>query len=182
MKKSKLTLIGIAVISTFFLTSSAMAWRGGMGRGMGGGGLGPDGCMFFSVPNLTEEQSAKLTDLQKSFIMDTSKLRSDLAVKRIELNQLLRQSQPKTEEVMAKQEELSDLQSQLQKKCLSKQLDMRKILTDEQLSQIPPSGYGPGANNPPGWRRGYGPSQGQSFGPGGGGYWGNMRGRRPCWW
>ena len=163
MKKSKLTLLGIAVISTFFLTSSAMAWRGGMGRGMGGGGLEPDGCMFFSVPNLTEEQSAKLTDLQKSFIMNTSKLRSDLAVKRIELNQLIRQSQ-------------------LQKKCLSKQLDMRKILTDEQLSQLPPYGYGPGANIPPGWGRGYGPSQGKSFGPGGGGYWGNMRGRRPCWW
>ena len=182
MKQSKLTLLGITLICTFLLTSSAMAWRGGMGRGMGGCGLGPDGWMFFSVPNLTEEQSAKLTDRQKSFIANTSNLRSDLAVKRMELNQLLRQSQPKTEEVMAKQKELSDLQSQLQQKCLSKQLDMRKILTDEQRSQLPPYGYGPRANMPPGWMRGFGPSQGQSFGPGGGGYWGNMRGRRPCWW
>ncbi len=178
MKKTKLTLLGIAVMSTFLLTSSAMAWRGGMGRGMGGFGAGPDGCIFFSVPNLAEEQSAKLTDLQKSFIMDTSKLRSDLAVKRIELNQLLRQSQPKKEEVMAKQEELSNLQSQLQQKCLSKQLDMRKILTEEQLSQLPPYGLGPYQGS----TRGYGPQQGQGFGPGAGGSGNNMRGRRPCWW
>ncbi len=177
MKKTKI-ILGMALISTFLLTSSTMAWRGGMGRGMGGFGAGAEGCLFFSVPNLTEEQSAKLTDLQKSFIMDISKLRTDLAVKRIELNQLLRQSQPKTEEIMAKQEELSNLQSQLQQKCLSKQLDMRKILTEEQLSQLPPYGLGPY----PGRMRGYGPQQGQGFGPGTGGNWNNMRGRRPCWW
>lgn len=181
MKKSKLALLGIAVMGTLFLASSAMALRGGMGRGMGGCGLGPDGCVYFSVPNLTEEQSAELTDCQKRFVMDTSKIKSDLAVKRIELNQLLRESQPKTEAVMAKQKELSDLQSQLQKKCLSKQLNVRNILTDEQLSQLPPYGYAPGSHTPPGWMKGYGPLQGQTFGPGGGGYW-NMRGRKPCWW
>lgn len=182
MKKSKLALLGIIVTGALFLASSSMAWRGGMGRGMGGCGLRTDGCFFFSIPNLTEEQSTKLTDCQKHFVMDTSKIRSDLAVKRIELNQLLRESQPKTEEVMAKQKELSNLQSQFQEKCLSKQLDMRKILTDEQLSQLPPHGYGPGSRTPPGWMKGYGPLQEQTFGPGGGGYGYNMRGRRPCWW
>lgn len=181
MKKSKLTLVGIVVTVALFLTSSSMAWRGGMGRGMGGCGLGFDGCIHFSVPNLTEEQSAKLTDCQKRFVMDTSQIRSDLAVKRIELNQLLSESQPKTEQVLAKQKELSNLQSQLQEKCLSKQLDMRKILTEEQRSQLPTFGYGPGTENPAGWMRGYGPPRGQGFGPGGG-YWGNVRGRRPCWW
>jgi Spy/CpxP family protein refolding chaperone len=187
MKKITFIFLGIALISAFFLTSSVIAQGYGMGRGMGGWGCGwgPGTCWSFGIPNLTAEQSAKMTDLQKSFIEDASKLRSELAVKRIEFDQLLAQTQPNTEEVMAKQKELTQLQSQLQQKCLSNQLKMRKILSEEQLSQLP-YGFGPNAspfpNYSPGWMRGYGPPQGQGFGPGRGGPWGNRRGRGPCWW
>ena len=184
MKKITLMLLGTAFIGTFLLTSSAMAWRCGWGRGMGGWGcgLGPGTCWSFGIPNLTTEQSAKLTDLQKNFIDETSKLRSELAVKRIELNQLLSQPQLNPEEVMAKQKELTQLQSELQQKYLSKQLNMRKIFSEEQFSQLP-YGYGPNANPfpnyPPGWMRGYGPPQGQGFVPGRGGSWGNRWGCAP---
>ena len=183
MKKIIVTFVGMALICFFFLTSSAMAWRGGMGRGMGGcgWGWGPGSCMLFSLPNLTEDQSLKMADIQKNFIKENSKLKSDLAVKRIELNQLLAQPQTKTDEVMAKQKELSNLQSQLQQQCLRNQLEMRKILTDEQLSQLP-YGLGSDANYFPGLMRGYVPLQGQGFSPGRGGAWGNRWGRRPCWW
>ena len=186
MKKITLTLIAVALISSLLLTSSAMALRCGWGMRMGGVGciLGPGACGPFWIPNLTAEQSAKLTELQKNFIEETSKLRSELAVKRIELNQLLAQLHPNPEEVIAKQKELSHLQSQLQQKCVSNQLEMRKIIPEEQLSQIP-YGYGftadPFPNYSPRRMRGCGPPQGQSFAPGRGGACGNRWGCRPWW-
>jgi len=186
MKKITLTLIAVALISSLLLTSSAMALRCGWGMRMGGVGciLGPGACGPFWIPNLTAEQSAKLTELQKNFIEETSKLRSELAVKRIELHQLFAQPQPNLEELMAKQKGLSHLQSQLQQKCLRKQSEMRKILPEEQLSQIP-YGYGftadPFPNYSPRRMRGYGPPRGQGFTPGRGGAWGKRWGRRPWW-
>jgi len=186
MKKITHALIAVVLISSFPLTSSAMALRCGWGMRMGGFGYGlrPGACWPFWIPNLTSEQSAKLTELQKNVIEEISKLRSELAVKRIELNQLLAQLHPNPEEVIAKQKELSHLQSQLQQKCVSDQLEMRKILTEEQLSQIP-YGYGfnanPFSNYSPGWMRGYGPPHGQSFAPGRGGACGNRWGCRPWW-
>ncbi|KPJ60992.1 MAG: hypothetical protein AMJ42_01255 [Deltaproteobacteria bacterium DG_8] len=178
--------IGITLVSSLLLTSVAMAWRGGMKRGMRGWGcgFGPGTCLSSGISNLTSEQSAKLTKLQKNFIQETSKLRSDLTVHRIELNQLLAQPHPNTEEVMAKQKEFTNLKSQLQQKCLGKQLEMRKILTEEQLSQLR-YGFDPNANRfinqSPGWMRGYGPPQGQGFGLDRGGVWSKRRGWRPWW-
>ena len=185
MKKITFILMGITLISSLLITSTAVAWNCGAGRGMGGNGwgcgMGPGLCWLYGIPNLTAEQSAKLADLQKKHIEETSKLRSELAVKRIEFNQLLAQPQPNSEEVMAKQKEVTNLQSQLQQKCLRNQLEMRKILTEEQLSQLP-YGYGPDDNFLPGQMRGYGPPQGQGFGPGRGGAWGHRGGfRKRCW-
>ncbi len=182
MKKITIMFLGIILVSSFLFITSAMAWRCGTGRGMGGWGcgMGPGICWSYGFPNLTTEQSAKLTDLQKNSVENTSKLRSELTVKRIELDQLLAQSQPDPKVVMAKQKEHTDLQSQLQQKCLNNQLEMRKILTEEQLSQLP-YGYGPDDNFLPGQMRGYGSSQGQGFGPGRRGYSGHRRGCGPCW-
>lgn len=181
--KTTFIFLGIALISASLLASSAIAQGYGMGRGMGGRGcgMGSGTCWLFDVPNLTEEQSAKMTDLQKSFIKETLKLRSELTVKRIELNQLLAKNRPNTEEVMAKQKEFTQLQPQLQQKCLSNQLEMRKILSEEQLSQIPyRSGYyaNPFPNYSQGQVRGYGHPQGLGYGPGRGRAWGNRWGCR----
>ena len=184
MKKTTFIFLGIALISAFLLASSAIAQGYGMGRGMGGRGfgMGPGTCWLFDLPNLTEDQSAKMTDLQKGFIKETSKLRSELAVKRIELNQLLAKTRPTVEEVTAKQKEFTQLQSEIQQKCLSNQLEMRTILTDEQLSQIPYRSGSPSPNYSQGQMRGYGPPQGLGYGPGRGRAWGNRWGCRQGWW
>ena len=184
MKKTTFIFLGIALISAFLLASSAIAQGYGMGRGMGGRGcgMGPGTCWLFDVPNLTEEQSAKMTDLQKGFIKETSKLRSELAVKSIELNQLLTKTRPTVEEVMSKQKELTQLQSELKQKCLSNQLEMRTILTDEQLSQIPYRSGSPSPNYSQGQMSGYGPPQGLGYGPGKGRAWGNRWGCRQGGW
>jgi Spy/CpxP family protein refolding chaperone len=189
MKKITLALMGMALISTLLLTSGVLAGRGGagMGRhGMGGCGMemrmgmGPGTCWALSFPDLTAEQSAKLTDLQKRFIEGTSKIRSDVAVKRIELNQLLNQPQPNTEEVMAMQKELLNLQSQLQQKCLSSQLEIRKIVPEEQLSQFS-NRLGSGSYASPEGMREYGPPRGRGFGPCREGTWDNRGGGRQGW-
>ena len=184
MKKFTLIFLGITLIISLLITSTALAWNCGPGRGWGGGGwcgCGPDNFSFSAVPNLTAEQSEKLATLQKKHIEETSPLRTERATKNIELDQLLAQPQPQTEEILLKQKELSNLQSQLQQKCLSKQLEMRQILTKEQLSQLQ-YGFETNENALSGQMRSYVPPQGQGFGPGRGRNWGHRGGcRKRCW-
>jgi Spy/CpxP family protein refolding chaperone len=184
MKKFTFIFMGIILMSSVLITSIGLAWNCGVGSGWGEGGwcgCGPNNLSFSWVPNLTVEQSEKLANLQKTHIEEASVLRTERAIKNIELDQLFAQPQPKTEEILLKQKELSNLQSQLEQKCLSKQLEMRKILTEEQLSQAP-YGFGTNENLSSGQMKGYVPPQGQGFGPGGGRHWGHRSGcRNRCW-
>ena len=166
MKKITLMLLGIFLICSFFVVTSAVAGCCGAGRGMGGcgcGGWGPNTLVSSSVENLTPEQSEKFTNLQKNHIQETATLRTDLAVKRIERDQLLSQPQPSRDEILAKQREITDLQSQMQQKALIRELEMRTFLTEEQLTQL---NYGYGTNPNFSTGRGAGPPSGQGFGPG----------------
>ena len=163
MKRIRCTFIGITLITFFLSAASAMAFRCSAGGGMGGcGWCGsvPNSLSFYEVPKLTAEQSENLAQFQKAHIEETSALRTDLAVKKIELNQLLAQPQPLKDPALQLQKEISNLKSQLQQKCLSRHLEMRSILTEEQRTQLP---YGPGprsSNASSGWMRGNGPPRG----------------------
>ena len=168
MKTIRCTFIGITLITFFLSAVSAMAFRCGAGGGMGGCGWcgsGPNSLSLYEVPNLTAEQSEKLAQFQKAHIEETSALRTELAVKKIELNQLLAKPQPLKDPALQLQKEISNLKSQLQQKCLSRHLEMRSILTEEQRTQLP---YGPGPrlNASSGWMRGNGAPRGQGCGPG----------------
>ena len=185
MRKIGFVLVGSAFLIFLLTASSAVAQRYGGGRGMGGCGWCPWGSNDltpFGISNLTQEQSGKLADLQKKHIEETGQLRPTLAVKGIELDQLLDQSQPNTEVVLSKQKEISALQAQLQEKCLQRQMDMRSLLTDEQRTELI-NRFDPDDQFAPGWKRGGGPRQGQGSGRGrgyGGDGWGGCGG--PCWW
>jgi Spy/CpxP family protein refolding chaperone len=183
MKKIGFVLAGAACLIFLITTSSAVAQRYGGGRGMGGCGwcgMGPNALSPIWVPDLTQEQSGKLANLQKKHIEETSQLRTSLAVKGIEMDQLLDQPQPNTDEVLAKQKELNSLQAQLQEKCLRRQMEMRSLLSDEQRSELlnrfdrDDDQFGPGM--------GGGPRQGQGFGRGKGHGRGGRGGCGPCWW
>ncbi len=183
MKRIRSTFIGITLITFFLSAGSAMAFRCGAGGGMGGCGWcgsGPNSLSLYDVPNLTAEQSEKLAQFQKAHIEETSALRTELAIKQIELNQLLAQPQPQKDPALQLQKEISNLRSQLQQKCLSRHLEMGSILTEEQRAQLP-SGPGPRGNASSGWMRGNGPPCGQGFGPGGpGGFRGQGGGCGSC--
>jgi len=185
MKKIKCMFIGITLITFFLSAGSAMAFRCGAGGGMGGCGWcgsGPNSLSFNEVPNLTAEQSEKLAQLQKAHIEKTSSLRTELAVKKIELNQLLAQPQPQKDPALQLQKEISTLASQLQQQCLSKHIEMRSILTDEQSAQLP-SGTGPRATASAGWMKRNGPHSCQGCGPGSPrGFRGQRDGYGSCCW
>jgi hypothetical protein len=114
MKKFTFIVMGIILITSLLFTDTALAWNCGVGRGWGEGGwcgCGPDNLSFSWVPNLTVEQSDKIANLQKTHIEEASALRTERAIKNIELDQLLAQPHPKPEELLLKQKELSNLQS-----------------------------------------------------------------------
>ena len=182
MKKITFMLLGLFLMGSFFFATDALAGCCGGGGGMGGCGCfgcGPGRFVSSSVENLTPVQSDKLAALQKNHIQETAKLRSDLAVKRIERDQLLAQPRPRRDEILSKQREITDLQAQLQQKALTRELELRTILTSEQLNQLN-YGYGSTENVLSGW--GTPSPQGQGFGPGRGRGCMKSRGRcGSCW-
>jgi Spy/CpxP family protein refolding chaperone len=153
MKKT--TIVGLGLLLALALaTTAALAWGPGFGRGFGGPGNGSP-----PLPNLTAEQSAQIQALRDSFLKEMEPFQNDLWTKRTELRTLW--SNPSTDPaaITAKQKEIWDLQSNLQEKAANLSLEIRKVLTPEQLAQLPVfargAGFGPG--------RGFGPRAG--FGP-----------------
>ncbi|MCK7515731.1 MAG: Spy/CpxP family protein refolding chaperone [Desulfobacterales bacterium] len=125
------------------MASWAVAGPGGMGgwgRGMGPGyGAPPMG-----APNLTPEQSQKLQELRQSYFNDIGPLQNQMFSKRAEMRMLWSQANPDAGKIAAKQQEIQALETQLREKATQHQLAVRKILTPEQLAQMPGMGYGMG--------------------------------------
>ena len=88
--------------------------------------------------NLTEEQTARLQELRGSYLRNTLDLRNELVVKRFDLNDLLANPQADPNQVLARQREISGLESKLQERSLLHLLEMRKVLTPEQINLLPP--------------------------------------------
>jgi Spy/CpxP family protein refolding chaperone len=147
MKKT--TIVGLGLVLALALAATAaLAWGPGFGRGFGGPGFGSP-----PIPSLTAEQSAQIQALRDSFLKEMEPLQNVLWTKRTELRTLW--SNPNTDqaEITTKQKEIWDLQSSLQEKAANLSLEIRKVLTPEQLAQLPAfargAGFGPG--------RGFGP-------------------------
>jgi Spy/CpxP family protein refolding chaperone len=130
--------------------------RGGWGfrGGRGMGGMHRDMMDWASRLHLTEEQTAKLQELRESYLRDTLPWRNELVIKRFDLRDLLRNPQSDPNAILAKQREISQLESKIQERALLYHLEMRKVLTPEQIKLLPSPGeemHGPGH-----WGRGWG--------------------------
>jgi len=112
---------------------------------------------------LTADQSTQIQALRDAFLKEIQPLQNDLWTKRTEIQTLW--ADPKTDPtvITAKQKEIWDLQSQLQEKGANLALNIRNLLTPEQLAQLPASGRGAG------------------FGPRGMGFGSPMMGPRGGW-
>jgi Spy/CpxP family protein refolding chaperone len=157
MKKN--IIIGLSLVLGLALVATvALAWGPGFGPGFG---RGPGGPAYGSppIPNLTADQSAQIKALRDSFLKEMEPLQKELYAKGQELRTLWSTQNADPAAIKAKQDEISDLRSELQEKATNLRLEIRKILTPEQLAQLPAAG------------RGFGPGMG--FGPmmGRGGRW-----------
>jgi Spy/CpxP family protein refolding chaperone len=135
-----LTLVlGLAVVA-----SVALAWGPGFGPRFG---RGPGGPAFSSppIPNLTAEQSAQIHTLRDAFLKENEPLQKELFARGQELRQLWATPNADAAAIKAKQSEISDLRSELQEKATDLRLEIRKVLTSEQLAQMPSAdtGFGP---------------------------------------
>jgi Spy/CpxP family protein refolding chaperone len=151
MKKT--TIVGLGLILVVALVATVALARGpgfgpGFGRGFGGPAYGTP-----PIPNLTAEQSAQIQALRDDFLKEIEPLQKDLLAKRTELRSLWSDPNSDPAAITAKQKEIWDLQSKLQEKAASLGLEIRKVLTPEQIAQLPAFGPGPGFG--PG--RGFGP-------------------------
>jgi Spy/CpxP family protein refolding chaperone len=158
--------LGLALVATVTL-----AWGPGFGprfaRGFGGAAYGVP-----PIPDLTIEQSAQIQALRDGFLKEIEPLQKELFAKQTELRTLWSSPSSEPSAISAKQKEIFNLQAQLQKKGTNLGLEIRKILTPEQLAQMPAfsqdTSFGPGPGFGP--RMGFGPPMGMR-GPMGMGRW-----------
>ena len=145
----KITIIGLSLTLALALVATVALARGpGFGAGPGYGTP--------PIPNLTANQSAQIQALRDSFLKETEPLQKELYAKTTELRKLWSTPNADSAAIKAKQNEIFGLQTQLQEKATSFRLEVRKVLTPEQLAQLPAfsqgAGFGPG--------RGFGPPMG----------------------
>jgi len=144
MKKT--TIVGLGLILVLALVATvALAWGPGFGPGFGRG-FGGLAYGVPPIPNLTAEQSAQIQVLRDGFLKESEPLQKELYAKGQELRQLWSIPNVDPAAIKAKQGEISDLRSELQEKATNLRLEIRKILTPEQLAQLPAAGrgFGPG--------------------------------------
>jgi len=170
--KKKLMITALIILTLAWTCEvQAQWWRSG--RGETGRGSGPGWWPNAQGLNLSEEQQKSIDSLYQAFRKDSASLQNKIGQKQLELNSLLLQPDPDAEKAAALQKEISDLQAQFNEKRINYQLDARKILTSDQIAQLPP-GCTLGFGNMIG---GYGPGYGCGYGRGGlscgmgAGYW-----------
>jgi Spy/CpxP family protein refolding chaperone len=149
-----------AILALALVATVVLAWGPGFGPMFGRGFGGPPKGVP-PIPDLTAEQSAQIQALRDGFLKEIEPLREDLFTKGTELRTLWSSPDPDAAAVTAKQKEILALQSELQEKATTLGLEIRKVLTPEQLAQLPAFSqngtFGPGAGFGPG---GFGPPMG----------------------
>jgi zinc resistance-associated protein len=166
--KQRLACLAVAVL---FCTGLLIASDAHAQFGKGGGGKGAGRGQGFNCPlgvNLTQEQTAKLESLQSAYFKDTATVRSDMYKKELELQSLMLDPNADAGKAKKVQADISALESQVEQKYIQYQIDARKILTPEQIAQLPP-GCGMGLGNMSGgkgcgMRGGQGPGAGCRMG------------------
>jgi Spy/CpxP family protein refolding chaperone len=107
---------------------------------------------------LTPDQETTFKGLHQEFRNETAGIRDSLHAKRQELSALFKDPKAQDADIMAKKQELSALQNQIDQKAMEYGLKARKVLTPDQLAKVPPGflmgmgmglGHGMGPKGPP---------------------------------
>jgi len=131
-------------------------WGSGAAAPFAGGTRAPFAGKTWSSPvdalQLTDEQIAKLQELQKATYDKTKGLRIQLQDLMFELRQLRLQRNPDQSAINSKTEQLNNLRKQLYEIGQQNREQMKSILTQEQLAKMtaPRGGGGRGRRGAPG--------------------------------
>ncbi|MGE5325980.1 MAG: Spy/CpxP family protein refolding chaperone [Deltaproteobacteria bacterium] len=117
-------------------------FRDGRGFGHGGPMMGGrllamlDSARVKTALGLTDDQSNRLRQIVIDTEKNTIKTRADMAVRQIELRELMRADNPDRDAVMKKLDEVSALRSQMMKQHVEALLSAKSVLTPEQQKKI----------------------------------------------
>ncbi|GEM_PF-3600026 len=144
--------IGAAVFAAVVLVFAALAFAqtdktAPPTRPFYGPGYGPGGCLwgYNTTLKLTEDQQKKLSDLMRKDVVDKSKIRTEMQLKRIELMTLYQADKPDLKKIDRIEDSIRDLRDKefdLKRKFRD---NARKLLTKEQLEKNPYAFCGRGA-------------------------------------
>ena len=132
--------------------------------------------------NFSPEQINKIESLQKTYLEKTDQIWQELEAKDLEFRALITNSSIEPDKIKSTQKEITDLEQKLQEESLDYSLNVKKVLTTEQLSALPSGcsfgfGYGAGLGRGFGYMRGGGRGWGRGMGFARGSAWGQGFGR-----
>ena len=137
MRKMLLLTITVATLGISVPSQAQQYYGPGMmGGGYGGGymmgpGYGPYANGGNHWGNLSPEQADKYQASQEQFYNATSGLHQEIYSKQFALNRELNSPNPDQAKALKLQNEISKLRSELDQKILQHQLELRKILPDD---------------------------------------------------
>jgi Spy/CpxP family protein refolding chaperone len=169
MRKSKMAL-GLIVAMSLLVASSVFAagpcggcpgFGGGKGMGFGAG--------LAQIDNLTKDQQDKINTEKTDFLKKTEVVRSQKALKRIELMDFAAKNPQDEATIQKKKEEIWALQDQMRNEGRAFGTKIRSLLTPEQREKLGVAGLGRGfcGHGGPGGMGGcrQGKGGGMGFGP-----------------
>ncbi len=135
-KKAVLLILSLTLLLVFGVAQVALA--GGWGRG-GDGPRALSSANWTSMADalgLTDEQAAKIQELQKNMHERTQALRDQLRESMFALRQLRWQKNVDQATVEARIQEINNLRSQLYNEMQTTRQQMQSVLTQEQLAKM----------------------------------------------
>lgn len=128
IKKTGLALI---ISALFFMTGAAYA-----GDSDRAGWMGPFSPYLLSQLKLSESQTSEIQVLREKVIEKVGPLRSSLFQIKGELKDLWVQNKPDESRIKEKQKEIRSLRDQIKDRITNYSLELKKLLTPEQNSQL----------------------------------------------
>jgi Spy/CpxP family protein refolding chaperone len=125
-----LLVLGIAVVAV-----AAPGGRFGIGAGSPAAGT-QNWAPPFTQLDLTEEQYAKLRDIENKYFEKMQTLRNEISRKALELRNLYLQKNPDENAIEEKQKEISDLREQMWQLRQDKFNEANNVFTKEQLDKL----------------------------------------------
>jgi Spy/CpxP family protein refolding chaperone len=157
----KVTLAALAALLVLGGVGAAYAWGPGWGKMNVPWAYGEAPCHPGAIDlDLSEEQAKKLQDLKLEVQKEMLDVKSSLKAKALELQTLLLSKEPDQAKVSSLLEEIGQIRTDMQKKAVDYQIEMREILTEEQWNKLSSCRYFGG-----------GAGRGRQFGSGYRGMW-----------